>query len=341
MQTGTETADGGDDLRSAIAGAFETDTTETEAPQVEAQVTEESPEEVKEDKSRDEKGRFAKKAETSEEVVEPSPETELTAEKPATEQKLQAPAHWGGASKVRWDKLPARVQEAILKDQEELATHRQKYGALEQVLAPARQQLSMRYGDEVQGIKTLLAYADAMERDPLGTLEYIARERGIDLSQFAPQAQPGQHTDADPRLMAAHQQIQRLEQHINSIEQRVQGSSTSALQSQIDTFAQDPKHPYFNDVRVQMGALIHAAQVQGKNLTLDQAYDMAVNADPVIRAEMQEIQREKEQAERSRKVQEAKAAQTIKGAPGTGGTVTGAQPATLRGFIENAWTAHT
>lgn len=333
---GTETTqEGGDDLRSILNSAFDEGTVQ-DTPE----------EQVSEGRARDEHGRFAKKEAAKEAVKEvepqqdsaPKAQEEQTAEQPATEQKerIAPPAHWGGAAKVRWEKLPATVQEAISKDYEALAGKEKGYGALEQVLGPHRQSLSMRYGDEVQGIKTLLAYAQALDKDPVGTLQYIAKERGIDLTQFG--AQP-QGQAQEPNLQQLVQQI--VQQHIAPITQQLQHSQTSHVQAQIEAFSKDPRYPYFNDVRVQMGALIHAYGQSGKNLTLEQAYEMAVNADPAIRAQIQAQQQEKIEAERAKKLAEAKAAQTIKGAPGHGGAVNGAQAATLRGSIEEAWNAHT
>jgi hypothetical protein len=337
--TDTETVqEGGDDsLRATIEKQFDVLDAQPidEAPAETAQPDEQSAA----DKARDERGRFAKKQEAA--APEAAPEVALEEQdstpKPQ-EQGIPAPVHWKGSEKVRWEKLPVRVQEAIARDLEEQAKKSQGYAPLEQVLAPHRQTLAMRYGDEVRGVQTLLAYAKALDEDPAGTLQYIAKERGIDLAQLVPQQ--GQQF-ADPQVAQLHQQIQQLQQHISHITQRTESGNTSVLQSQIESFAKDPAHPYFNDVKVQMGALIHAAAQQGKELTMKQAYEMAVYADPVIRSEVMEQQRQREQAENLRKVNEAKAAKPIKGAPGTGGAVNSAPPSTVRGAIEEAWNAYT
>lgn len=335
---GTETAqEGGDDLRALLNDAFSEG---DDSPEVASN--------DKKQRARDEQGRFSKQEEqpAAEEKEDSAPEEkaqdEQPAEQPATGQKerIAPPAHWGGAAKVRWDKLPAAVQEAISKDYAELAGKEKGYGALEGVLAPHRQSLSMRYGDEVQGIKTLLAYAQALEQDPMGTLQYIARERGIDLSQFGAQQHGEAHGDGQqPNLQQIVQQV--VQQQIAPLQQQLQQSQASPVKAQIDAFSQDPRYPYFNDVRVQMGALVHAYGQRGQNLTLEQAYEMAVNADPTIRAALQAEQQEKQAEEKAKKLAEAKAAQTIKGAPGHGGAVNGASAATLRGSIEEAWAAHT
>jgi hypothetical protein len=322
------TVDGGDDLRAAIEKDFDAMTAEP----VE-QVEQEKPV----DKGRDEKGRFAKKEEPA--AVEAAPveqeiETQELKPETTTEQKAIAPpVHWSGSAKVRWDKLPARVQEAISKDYAEMSEKSKGIEPLERVIAPRRQALTMRYGDVERGLNTMFAYADALDKDPLGTLQYIARERGIDLSQLAPQQ--GQ---TDPQN-AYVQQIQQLQQQLAQVNQRFESGNVQALQSQIDAFAADPKHPYFQDVKTEMGALIQAAHVRGRQMTLEEAYERAVNADPLIRSELMERQKEQELAAKQQKLQQAKAAQPIKGAPGTGGSVNGAAPATIRATIEEAWNA--
>jgi hypothetical protein len=356
--TTTEPNGAGDDLRSAIEAAYDTPA-DNAAPAVAANdplpegedeyaVPAAKKADATDKGARDDKGRFAKteagtEAKTATTAAEkPAAQdagkqdlTDITAEKPPTEQNaLPAPAHWGGSAKVRWDKLPTRVQEAISKDYADLATERQKYGALEQVLTPSKPLLSMRYGDEVTGIKTLLAYAEHMEKDPLATIQHIARERGIDLGRLAPQQ--GQGT-IDPNHAATAQPhiVQQLQQELQQLKSHLQQGNTQTLQSQIDAFASNPKHPYFNDVRVHMGALMSA----GAAKTLEEAYEQAIYANPAIRAELQAQQREAEEAARAKKLQEARAAQTIKGSPGTGGSVSTPPPATLRGSIEDAWDA--
>lgn len=334
MDTAETAQESGDvSLRSEIEKQFDV---------IDAQPMEEAQPEKQEQpasEGRDERGRFAKKQEAAP-VEAPKEEqvTEIQTADPQQEKSIAAPVHWSGSAKVRWEKLPVRVQEELLKDYAAKDQEKQKYAPLEQVLAPHRQKLSMRYGDEARGIQTLLAYADALEKDPLGTLQYIAKERGVDLSQLVPQ--PGQQF-ADPQVAQLHQQINQLQQQVAQFHQRTESGNTSALQSQIDAFASDPANPYFNDVKVQMGALIHAAAQQGRELSMKQAYDMAVYADPVIRSEIMEQQRQKEEAARIAKVNEAKAAKPIKGAPGTGGAVNSAPPSTVRGTIEEAWNAHT
>ena len=222
---------------------------------------------------------------------------------------------------MRWDKLPRTVQEAISKDYEELTQSRTRYGAIDDVIKPYSQSLRMRYGDETNGIKTMLAYADALEKDPLGTLQYIARERGINLFQNVAQQQGQVEQGLDPQSNPYMQQILNLQTELAQLKQGFDSRSTEQLQSQIDSFASDPRHPYFNDVKVQMGALIQAAYQQGSEISLEDAYDMAINANPKIRAEIIEMQREKESAERAKKIQEANARKTPKGVPGYGSTV--------------------
>lgn len=332
MNLATETVeDNGDDLRTMLENGLNEDI----QPETERQ--------------RDEKGRFTKgeskeiETEVKEEIEIKEPEEEKQVEEIETtevsptekeEERINPPTHWSGSSKVRWEKLPRSVQEAISKDYEDLTQSKTRYGAIDDVIKPYSQSLRMRYGDETNGIKTMLAYADALEKDPLGTLQYIARERGINLFGHVAQQQGRVEQGNEPQANPYIQQIHNLQTELAQLKQGLDLRGTEQLQSQIDAFAQDPKHPYFNDVKVSMGALIQAAYQQGRELSLEDAYDMAINADPVIRAEIIKERQEFESAEKARKIAEANARKTPKGAPGYGTTVDNAPKSNdVRGIL--------
>jgi hypothetical protein len=328
--------DGDDNIMSDIESAYselETKTNDAIPADTEGKeiITKEVP--VAKD-GRDERGRFAKKDEAPAVEAPKGVTEEVQAVEPQQEKSLPAPAHWNGGGKVRWEKLPVRVQEEILKDISKGSEIEKRYAPLEQVLAPRRQALAMRYGDEVRGLQTLFAYADAMDKDPLGTLQYIAKERGIDFSQLVPQQ--GQQF-ADPQVAQLNQEIQSLKSQLQQVQTAPQTQQTQKYKAQIEEFSKS--NPYFNDVRVYMGALIQAAEIKGKQMSLEEAYKIAIQADPTIQAEIAEQQRQKSEAEKVRQLQAAKQAQTPKGAPGSGGSVNQVHAKTLRQSLEQQWEA--
>jgi hypothetical protein len=328
MDTNPEAAgSGGDDIRASLEQAYD----DLSADPVADPVAQDQPDE-KQAKARDEKGRFSKgqeeKTETAEapkQAADEQKEIKLPDEQPK-DKGLTPPVHWKGGAKVDWNRLPRNVQQAILDDH--APAQNNKYESLERVLEPARQSLSMRYGSVENGLQTLLAYQSAMDKDPAGTIAYIAKERGIDLSQFGgQQAEPDQYV----------KQIQDLQRQIADLKSTQETSVKSQYQSQIDAFASDPRYPYFNDVRPMMGQFIGT----GAAKTLEEAYDMAVYAVPSIRAELTKAQQEKAASENLKKVEAAKAAQTPKGVPGAGGSVIPSvnRKSSVRDDLEQVWDA--
>jgi hypothetical protein len=330
----TETADiGGDDLRSTIANAmkeFEPASTEVDAPaKIEPAIAEvaEKPARV-----RDESGKFAKQEEAQESVIA-QPEK-------AKEEKLPPPMEWSGHAKVEWDRLPKHVQEELRKGSEKVS----KYDALEQVISPRRQALSATYGSEAAAIDQLFKISDFAEKNPAEFIQWFAQQRGINLGAYAPQGTPKPNeVDGQQPEAAILREVADLRQQIASITQGQQQQYTQTLQQQIESFQtqKNPdgslKHPYFNDVRVEMGALMQSGRVK----TLDEAYDAAVWARPDIRSNLMERQEAQRRAEQQAKVNAAKSASaTVSGAPGLGGGASEAPASTVREELVRSFRAH-
>lgn len=110
----------------------------------------------------------------------------------------------------------------------------------------------------------------------------------------------------------------------NLIQQQTQGAQTQIM-SEIDAFSRDPAHPYFNDVREHMAALMKA----GKAATLQEAYDMATWGHPEVRKSLLAQQGQQVSQQNAQKVQQAKQASTgsLTGSP-AGAKVPSDQPET-------------
>ncbi len=90
----------------------------------------------------------------------------------------------------------------------------------------------------------------------------------------------------------------------------------------IDTFGSDPKHPYFQDVKVHMGRLMSA----GAAKDMQDAYDQATWANPVIRQQLLQQQTEAADKDRAAAVAKAKQASAVNlnGSPLAGASANGA-----------------
>lgn len=332
MQETETTQTGGDDLRSQIMSAMEDPDDNTELETVDSDLAEDDPiaEEAQEarDDGRDDKGRFKKK----EPQAQDAPEDADTENSEDQKQDLAPPQHWKGGGKIDWNKLPKGVKQAIAEDYQALQDKEQQYQGLEQVLNPRRDVLSAEYGSVENAIDYLFKLSDFAGNDPQGFIQWFAQQRGVNM-----QAPQDDQPDEGNQLRAALQKIQQLEQQVSQLPTQFQHQSqTSALKSQIQSFASDPNNVYFNDVKHIMAGFLQSGAAQD----LQQAYDMAIHADPNIRAAIMAEQREKEAVEKQRKAQAAKkAAGSMSGSPINGASMDDEPAATVREEIMRAMSA--
>jgi hypothetical protein len=148
--------------------------------------------------------------------------------------------------------------------------------------------------------------------NPVQLAEHILRSRGMDPRQvFAgqqvpPGAAPAQAQAPDIQAHVA----QLVQQAVQPLLAQAEQQQSQQLQSTISQFGADPKHPFFNDVRVDMGVLIDASIKRNQPITMDQAYEQATWANPAIRAHLLEEQRES--AEKAKAAEVAKARDAIR-----------------------------
>lgn len=265
-----------DDIRAAMA-VDAGDAPEPAEPVIEAvaeEVSAPSEDVPSEDgRKRGPDGKFiAKDAESAQDTTDqPSKEVADPASQPVT----RAPSSWSPAAKAEFDKLPAPVQQAVAKREQEIdqglrrkAEELKRYEPLEQVLAPRRDLWAAQGMDETQAIKTLLAAQDLLEKNPVQGLEYLAKAYGVNLPGQAQPPQPGQPA---PAQAGQANELEQLRAQIVQLQQSVQYSQTAPLVSEVEAFFSDPANLYAENVRSDMARLLET----GMASTLKDAYDKA------------------------------------------------------------------
>lgn len=322
LATQETTQEAPQDLRSVLERALEP---EAENPSDEAA--------LKAERARDEAGRFKKAEEQAEVKAEAKPE-EIP---PSPSPEKRAPSSWKKEAAAEFDKLPPHVQDEILRREgdfhkgiEGFKTHAELGRSMERTLQP--------YMQTIQGLGISpdvavghLLRADAMLRS--GTPEQkatylatLAKQYGIDMGQ-ASQVAPEQQY-----VFQLEQQLRKLQQQQEEFQRSQQEREMQTLNSELQSFAQD--HEHFEAVRDDMAALLQA----GRAKDLQQAYDMAVYANPQTRAALLEQQRQEalKQAQSQALANRAKAAAvSVRGSsPASGST---AAPTSLRAALESAY----
>jgi hypothetical protein len=291
-----------------------------------ARKREEQPEEPK--KSRDRKtGRFASdgprgeedEAKEAQNVTEDVPtEATGTDETPA----LQAPSAWSKEAREAWLQVPATVQAAVLKREQDTKKGvdelKAKYVPIDQALAPHIDALQRNGKTPADAISQLFAWFQALAANPQVAFPALAKSFNYDISNFAPpraeaitqatpEKAPEQPAGEIPPAMQAY--IKRLEekvsgvesafgQKLSGLEQTFQQQSMAKTQEILGNWAKDK--PHYEGVRQLMAQFIQSGVVPFRTdgtVDLDRAYDMAVWANPEIRSQVQQADLIKREAE--------------------------------------------
>lgn len=326
-----EVDDIGADFREALSSLRE------EAPPDPTPPPEAAPEqpEAESGPARDEQGRFASKPKTE---SPPVPKTEGQAEpeaKPASAEAapVSPPRSWKPEAKAAFLALPPEVQKQVIESQAEIDKQAQDFTPkaqrleqLEALIAPHKERWALNGVSETQAIQQLLAASDYLERDPVNAIHYLMRSTGVTLQHLTGQ---GGQQPAQQQPQGAHpleRQVQQITQYLTQQQQEAnrqkeaeKHEQESAVQSEIDAFASDPKNVYFDNVKEDMAILIRA----GRAKDLSEAYDMAIWARPDIRKLVTAAERAEEAkrqaAENQKRVAQARSAGgSVIGSPGLG-----------------------
>lgn len=281
-------------------------------------------------RARDEGGRFAKAEDKPREtltlkepktggdvppVSEPQGETKTGLEQNPVSDKpapIAAPVEWKGAAKTKWDRLPREVQAEIAERHQATEQARAAFAPVEQAIAPYREAWMRDAGSVEAAIGQLGQFYRLYLDNPVGLIQHIAATRGINLG--APQGQqPPQGGAPQPAPDIASLIERAVQQHVAPIQERHAQAENQQLQDVISAFAADPKHPYFQDVKVHMGQLMAA----GAAKNLDEAYDQAIWASSTIRPQLLSAQAEEANKARAAEVEKARKASSanLRGSP--------------------------
>lgn len=285
------------DLRETIVAAVakqrEEPAAEPEAPEPEVKV------DAKTAAARDEQGRFAPKVDTAEkEVAKPeaaaapidSPEApNPTDAAPA----VRPPTSWSPTAKVEFDKLPADhpIKLAVAKREEEVNNgfaKFQEYKPVERFMEMAKQS-----GTTLdKALENYVGIENRLRQDFQGGITEICQRQGIHPVALANAilarhgASPQQdgtgetqaHQQAQSQDPAVIQKLTALEQRLSQQEAQREREINTQVQTELQHFASDPKHPFYENVKADMGFLINS----GKAGDLQDAYDKACRLNPEI-----------------------------------------------------------
>lgn len=221
---------------------------------------------------------------------------------------LAPPQSWAKEYHDDWAKMPRRAQEYYQTREKQMLDGLEQYKQfagygrnLQEAFKPYQESLKQQGLDEVKAVQYLLnAHQKLSDQDINRRREYfqeLGRLYGVDFAQNA------QNQAQTPEIAPLLEKITGIESVLNSLRQREYETTQKSVREQVDKFASDPAHPYFDEVSEHIVKLLNA----GYNL--DAAYETAVYANPVTRQkEIERIQTENAQKLEEKRKQEAQAA---------------------------------
>lgn len=277
----------------------------------------------KTERTRDEGGKFAKKTENGDEKiagkVEEKPEVQKT--EPAKEIKttLDAPQSLSGAIKAKWKDLPADVQQEWSKREEDIHKMFTRHDGelklgrdLKEVITPYMPLIQARGSNPVTAIQSLLNASYILNTAP--TEQKVALFRQLASEYSIPLDQVNQPVNTlPPEVQSIKLELDQVKNQLFQEKTLQQQNDNARIQTEIQAFAADPKHIYFEQVKAAMAPLLGSQQAKD----LQEAYDMACWANPTIRTSL--IAAQETEAAEKRKAEVAKkkqAAVSVTGSPG-------------------------
>ncbi len=194
-----------------------------------------------------------------------------------------APKSWPKEMHDHWGKVDPKVQEYLEKREKQMLDGLEQYKGeatfakqFKDSLAPYRQTLQQLGVDELTAAKSLFQ-ADHLLRysapdQKRAYFEQLAKNYGIDLSTPATPPAP-----VDPVVQNLQQKLSAMEQQMTARQQMELNTARESVSKELDAFIADPAHNLFDDCADDIARFV------SQGLSLQDAYDKAVWANPVTR----------------------------------------------------------
>jgi hypothetical protein len=222
----------------------------------------------------------------------------------------EAPKSWAKEQHEVWGKLPPEAQNYIEHREKQMLDGIEEYKEyahygreLNNVISPYTPMFEQAGIDIKTGVQYLLnaqyLLQTGSQQQKENEIRRIAQQYGVNLGQ----PQQDSEQQLDPRLEQMQNTINQLQNAMRQTQQSALTEARAKTQSEVNAFATDGNHPYFDELADEIATQIKA----GKGL--QDAYDTAVFANPVTRAkEIARIQTENAAKLKEKKKLEAEAA---------------------------------
>ena len=273
-------------------------------------------------------------------------------------QALRAPTSWKPGVREHWAKLPPEVQQEVVRREgevaramQESARFRETLGQVQGILGPFAANFAASEGGALGAMQQLFRADHTLRHGSLAEKAQLAadivKNYGVDIRALDA-ALAGQELPNDPNAQLASQLRREMQQQLQPVLgffNQVQGRQQAAFQQinekasgEVQSFGEDGAHEFFEDVRNDMADIIDFHTARGQVISLQEAYDRAINFNPQLR----EVVAKRAESERANAAAAAaqrarRTAASISSAPAPAGGVPGPANDDRRAAIEAAW----
>lgn len=226
-----------------------------------------------------------------------------------------APKSWAKEQHDYWSKIDPKAQEYIELREKQMLDGLEQYKGdsgfgkqMREVTQPYKAMLQAQGVDEPKAVQFLLNAHYRLTNAPAAEKQtyfaQLAKSYGIDIAAL----KPDDASTLTPEMKALQDKVNGLESALTTREQAALTEARAKVAKDVEQFASDSSHPYFDEVADDIVAMIRAGA------ELKDAYEKAVWANPVTRQkEITRLNTENEVNLRAKAKEEAEKARKASG----------------------------
>jgi hypothetical protein len=202
---------------------------------------------------------------------------------PAAPAVRPAPNSWAAEMREHWGKIDPKVQEYVEKREQDFHKGLEQYKStalygktVQDVIAPFQPILDQQGVDAPRAVQTLLQAHMRLTQGPDHARQAAYEELGRTLG-LSPTGDGQAAAPIDPTVKALQDRLYSIESSWTAQQQATLQEAKARTAKEVDAFAADPAHAYFDAVAPDMVRLIKTG------LPLQDAYEQAVWLNPVTR----------------------------------------------------------
>lgn len=271
-------------------------------------------------------------------VVEETPPTEVVVEEKLAEEKPaelvpgleKPPQSWKPTEKAKWDKIDPESRAAIYRREREItqaltdtASSRRIASDLQQVLQPFMGRIQSMNAHPLVAVQELLKadylLSTAPKQQRAAFVAKLITDYDVDIEALdavlSGRAKPNPQETLDAQIEA------RVTARLAPFEQRLAQTSAAEdaqLAQQLVPFQDKTKYPYYDRVRDDMADIIELSAKRKVYISLETAYNKAIQLDPTISEELAASRKAANVAANAAAQRAKLASASVSGAPSSG-----------------------